>query len=228
MVEGQEAHHGQVAPAVVVAVEEGELLLPVGGILRGVEVDGDVTGPTPEPLPVALNHDIRQGFSHPEKFSSTDRVLETRDSRLRSQSFPIDGVPSHQHLVDGILRQTRRIVPIGVATGDREDALREQFLDLMADPAGVAPVPQAPRQTLRQSQSQIDGFEQHRSSVGAAVVLVKPRDQGLPEKLGKQQTLCRAIVGQTGASFVRERSLSKPFLARWSSRSVHFFTNSPG
>src|SRR5439155_23598350 len=76
--------------------------------------------------------------------------------------------------------------------------------------------------------SQIDGFEQHRSSVGAAVVLVKPRDQGLPEKLGKQQTLCRAIVGQTGASFVRERSLSKPFLARWSSRSVHFFTNSPG
>src|SRR5712692_9332954 len=33
VIEGQEAHHGQVTPAVVVAIEEGQLLLSVGGIL---------------------------------------------------------------------------------------------------------------------------------------------------------------------------------------------------
>jgi len=40
-VEGHRGHERQVAPRGVVAIEEGELLLPVGRIVGRIEVDGD-------------------------------------------------------------------------------------------------------------------------------------------------------------------------------------------
>src|SRR3989475_9747165 len=44
VVEGHRGHDGQIAPRVVVAVEEGELLLAVGGIVGGIEVERDPGG----------------------------------------------------------------------------------------------------------------------------------------------------------------------------------------
>src|SRR5881628_2023656 len=58
--ERHRGHHRQIAPRVVVAVEEAELLLPMGGIVGGIEVDRDTAGPTPEAPPMVRDDRLGQ------------------------------------------------------------------------------------------------------------------------------------------------------------------------
>ena len=118
----------------------------MGRVLRRVEVDGDVPSPTP----------------------SADAVLEARECRLQGQWISTHRIPTHKHLVYGILRQTCRVVAVGIAAGNGEDPLRHQLFKLVGDPAGIAPIPQALRKPLRQPQPQIDRLQQQRAAVRAA------------------------------------------------------------
>src|ERR1700733_461184 len=65
VVEANEAHHRQVAPAVVVSVEEGQLLCAMSWIVGRIQVDGDATGVPAQALRMALDHPGRQGLPHP-------------------------------------------------------------------------------------------------------------------------------------------------------------------
>ena len=46
LIKGQKTNHWQVTVATVVAIEKGELLLAVRGVVGGIQVDGDATGAT--------------------------------------------------------------------------------------------------------------------------------------------------------------------------------------
>ena len=59
VVEADETHHRQVAPAVVVSVEEGQLLRTMGGIVGRIKIDGDAAGVSVQPLGMALDHASR-------------------------------------------------------------------------------------------------------------------------------------------------------------------------
>ena len=62
------------------AVEEGELLLAVGGIRGRVQIDGDAPGAPVQPLPVLGDHQLGQAVAQPHQvprataFSNRDRV----------------------------------------------------------------------------------------------------------------------------------------------------------
>ena len=70
----------QVAPGIVVPIEEAELLLPVGGIVGRIQVDGDAAGAAPEPRVMVLDHQVgqarpaRYSAGRPTAFSKRDRV----------------------------------------------------------------------------------------------------------------------------------------------------------
>ena len=133
MVEGDEARHRQIAPAVVVAVEEGELLSPVGGIIRRIQIDRDVLAAPPQPPAMPLDHALGQRLAHPIQIRPARGVLKARERRLRGEHRPGQGIPIEQELVDRIRAQTRRIVPIGVTAGDPEKPLAQQITHRVLD-----------------------------------------------------------------------------------------------
>src|SRR5207249_2865428 len=64
VVELQRADDRQVAPRVVMAVEEAQLLVPMSGIVGGVEVNGDSARFALEPLGVMADHRVAQLERH--------------------------------------------------------------------------------------------------------------------------------------------------------------------
>jgi hypothetical protein len=50
-----------------------------------IQVDGDATGVSAQPLRMALDPAGRQGLSHTVEFLRSDRVLKARQRRLRGQ-----------------------------------------------------------------------------------------------------------------------------------------------
>ena len=64
VIEGHEGQQREIAPAVVMPVEEGELLRAVGRVIGGVEVDRDPPGAPMEPLPMAVDHGRGEFAAH--------------------------------------------------------------------------------------------------------------------------------------------------------------------
>jgi hypothetical protein len=204
------------------------LLGAVGRILGGIEIDGDVTSSAPQPFAVTLDHHLRERLSHPEKLASTDAVLEAREGRLRGQGLAVDRIPSHQHLVHGILGEARSIVAVRIATRDAENSLRQQFFDLVPDLAPVASVPQVLSEALCESESKIGGFEQHGTAIGAAMDLIEAHHDMLPKQIWKQQTLCRGIFGQAKASSLIRSLRGSSFVPRGGFSTSSNLMNYPG
>jgi len=174
-------------------------------------------------LAMPLDHHVGQSLAQAVKILATERVLESREGWLGRQSLALDGVASHQHLVNGILRQPCGIVAVGVAEGDGHDPLGQQLDHLVTDPARFPLIVDNRGQRIRQSEPGVRCPQQEPSSVGAATVVITLDDDGLANKLGEQQTLCRVIVGQAGTPFGLEKLIEQAFLARRGSCSVHFW-----
>jgi hypothetical protein len=68
--------------------------------------------------------------------------------------------------MNGIAGQAGAVVGIWVATGDREDALRQPLAQAMIDLPGLPFVPQAGGQLIQQSIATIGGLRQQSSTVG--------------------------------------------------------------
>ena len=132
-VERHRGHRRQIAPRVVVAVEEGELLLPVGGIVGGIEVDRDAAGPALEAPPMVRDDRVGQDVPHREQLPPPHGVLEPRQRGLRGQGRSRDRIAVDQQFVDRVVGQPSGVVAVGVAAGDPKDALPEQLERLMLD-----------------------------------------------------------------------------------------------
>ena len=168
-VEGERAHEGQVAPRIVVAVEEAQLLLPVRGIVRGVEIDRDAADPRrPQPRLVMGDDDIGQRLREPVHIPRRDRVLEAGERGLRGQCGPRDGVAPHEKLVDRVGLELGRIVRIRVAAGEAKAALPDEGGQIVFDLPRLAPFGDAGRQSGGQREFVVDRFEQDGAAVGAS------------------------------------------------------------
>ena len=167
VVERQGAHERQVAPGIVVPVEEGQLLLPVGGIVGGIEVDRD---PPHRPAPrrrwwLAMTVSAR---ASPKAYNSPRRTaFSNRDSvGCEPRAAPVRGIAIHQQLVDRIVGQPRSVVAVGVATGDAEHALAHQLQELMPHLARLPGIAQGVGQSRRQTERGVDRLEED----GAAII----------------------------------------------------------
>ncbi len=105
VVEGQGGDEGQIARGVVMPVEDGQLLLPMGGIDGGVEVDGDALDPPLEPALMLGDDGVGQRLPHRDHLPQADRVLEAREGGLRPRRHAGEGTPLEQAFVDEVLPQ---------------------------------------------------------------------------------------------------------------------------
>ena len=118
----------QIAPVIVEAIEEGQLLRAVGLVLGDIEIDRD----QPDAAAAAAmprNHRVGERVAHGEQHPRGGRVLEARDRRLRRQAAAVDRIAPQQQFVDRIVGEPVGIIAVGMAARDREDPLREQIAD---------------------------------------------------------------------------------------------------
>ena len=78
VVEADETHHRQVAPVVVVSVEEGQLLCPMSWIVGRIQIDGHQAGTVVQPLGMTLDHAARQRLAQTIELPGSDRVFKAR------------------------------------------------------------------------------------------------------------------------------------------------------
>ncbi len=171
-------------------------------IIGRVEVDGDAMGTATQPLGMAMDHAGGQRLTYAIELLGADGVLKARQRGLRSQIAARDRIAVEQHLVNGIGRQTGRVVGVRITAGNREHALRQQLAHAMIDLARLPCVAQTSSQSFNQSVAAIGRLQQHGSAIGTALPLIELDYGGLGKNLGEQQTRCRAIVNHAEASLV--------------------------
>ncbi len=171
-------------------------------IVGRVQIDGDTTDAPAQPLGMALDHAGGQRLTYAIEILQTNGVLKARQRRLRSQIAACYRIAVEQHLVNGIGRQTGRVVGVRITAGNGEHTLRQQLAQAMIDLARLPCVAQTSSQTLDQSVAAIGGLQQHGSAIGTALPLIELDYGGLGKNLGEQQTRCCAIVNHAEASLV--------------------------
>ena len=119
----QRRHQRPIAPRVVVPIEERQLLLPMRGVVRGIEIDRDALGAAFEPVTVLRDDRRRQHPSHPIQGSWAHCILKPGERGLRGQGIPSHRVAPHRQLVQGIVGQSSRVVAVLIPTRQAEDAL---------------------------------------------------------------------------------------------------------
>jgi hypothetical protein len=87
---------------IVVTIKKRQLLLAVGGIVGGIQIDRDPPRPTMQPLAMPLDHRIGQCFRDAKQCLAIHTVFKTRERRLRSQVFSPVRIPTHQQFVHRI------------------------------------------------------------------------------------------------------------------------------
>ena len=146
VIEGHERQQRQVAPRVVVPIEERELLRAMRRVIGGIEVDRDAPRAAVQPALMPVDDPVRERVAHLIQLGPTHGVLEARDRRLRGQRGAVDRIAVEQQLLDRIVRQPVAVVGIRVAARDAEDALRHELVHGVGDAARGAAVSQARRQ----------------------------------------------------------------------------------
>ena len=145
VVERQRGHQRQVAPCVVMPVEERQLLLPMRRVVRGIEIDREALGVALEPVAVLRDDRRRQHPPHPIQGPWAPRMFKPGERGLRGQGIPGYRIAPHRQLVQGIVDQPGRIVAVLISTRQALDALAQQVADRVPDFVGISGVRQARR-----------------------------------------------------------------------------------
>ncbi len=80
------------------AVEERELLLAMGGVVRRIEIDRDAPGAAAKAGAVLPDHEVCQRVPQPGQRQRAKRILEARQRRLRRKAGPASGSRSSRSL----------------------------------------------------------------------------------------------------------------------------------
>ena len=151
-----------------------------------------------------------------------------RQRRLRGQRRPVHRIAIEQQLVRRVVHQPRRVVAVGIATGDRKYPLTNQIVHAVRNLARLPLVAKAGGNALRQAQALIACFEQDRAAIGTALRLIEARNQRLIEQLGKQYRLFCAIVFHAKASSLVDSFVSQRRFVPVCEAFVIQFMNNPG
>jgi hypothetical protein len=131
---------------------------------------------------------------------------------LRSQVFALDRIATHHQLVDRIGTQPGRIVGIRIPASDGHHTLRDQFDQRVLYFAGLPLVLQSLGESGSEVQSLIDGAQQNRPAVRAALLLIKLRDDRTRRDSREENTLCYRMLVQAKASCLVKNCGDNSFL----------------
>lgn len=211
VVKGQERDHRQVAPGVVVAVEERELLGTVGRVVGRIQIDGDPATLPAQSEAVMIDDRVQQGQPEPDEISAAEPVLKPGDRRLGSDVVTGNRIAVQEELVDGITGQPGGIVAIRVTAGQTVDPLAEEFAQGMGNLAGLAVVGQHGGETIDQPDLPVRSLQEKRTTVRTGVGLVKEGVDWLGKNGLEKDTLCRGRLHGQKASVRLKDVSTTPF-----------------
>jgi hypothetical protein len=200
---GIERHRGdqrQIAPRVVVAVEEGQLLLPVGRVVGRIEIDRDEPHALAQALAVVGEHRVGQHGAQLIEVGAGHGVLEPRQRRLRAQGRPVERIAVEQQFVNRVVDQPCGIVAVGVAAGQPEDALPQQIPQRVRHLAGLPAVADGAGQAPGQPEPIVDRLQQQGAPVETGVRLVEPGDDRLRNPVDLEHALRYTDCGHRASS----------------------------
>jgi len=158
----------QITELVVVGVEEGQLLMPVGRVFSIVDVEED----SGRRRPVGVDERVDQGFSDPVEIGPGDGVLQPGERRLAGQGLVFGKLVAGQ-LHGRIGAQRVGVVGVLVAAGDLEDSLAEHLPDGMAGIAGMTAVADDLGDPANKAKVAFDFPEEKNAGVGGDLTAVK-------------------------------------------------------
>ena len=138
----------QEAAAVVVGMEQRQLLLAVHPVLGVVDVEHDPARHLLEAVAEQLDH----GRHHALERGRPGQVLQPAHRRLRAQIGAALGQPADRQLERRIGAQRVAVVGVGVAGGDQQRAKADHLGQPVAHPLGRPRVLDAARQPLGQAE----------------------------------------------------------------------------
>ena len=108
---------------------------------------------------------------------------------MRGERVARDRVPPEQQLVNGVVSEAVPIVAIGMATRNAEDPLAQQIRQRMPDLAGLPVVDQTLGEPVDQSVLSLCRLQQDGAAIGARMLLIERRDEGLVEEIREENSL---------------------------------------
>ena len=197
---------------VVVSVEEGQLLLPVGRVIRRIDVQHHHLGRLREGVHVVL---LEQP-EHSTHAQAVHRVLHAREGWLRGQG----GVPLGQsvagHPQSRIVAQRVGVVAVLVTQGNLVDALAQLLQTRVLDAVGVARIRDAGGHPAQQLQPLVHLPQQQGPTVAGGLRCIKREVDGKNgvKREGGCGTLCHAGVGSSGGLSLRQTQAKSGIYAR--------------
>jgi hypothetical protein len=215
---------------IVEAIEERELLRPVGLVFGDIEIDGDQAhAAAASPMPG--NHGVGERVAHGEQHPRGRRVLEARDRRLRRQATAVNWIACQQQFVDRILGEAVAIIAVGMPARDREDPLSDQIPDAVRHARRIPRIGDRRREGRHQAKVPIRRFEQDRATVRTGVRLIEGGAHGPIGQVRKQHTLCYRRLVQRNRLRVGKSSCGNGFVPCGGvcvSTGSHALVNYPG
>jgi hypothetical protein len=145
---------------VVSAVEKAELLLAVGGVVGGIEVEQNLTA-LAHLVAAEMDELLDQGVIEVHQVAGARRVLPAAEGGLRAQrvaEFLIGDDLQH-----GIVAQAVGIVGVFVAGDDLVDALSQQFERVMTDALVLPRIAEPRGQIAGQMMALVEGAQRQQT-----------------------------------------------------------------
>ena len=170
------------AAAVVVGVEQRQLLAAVNPVLGVVDVEHDAARHLLEAVAEHLDHRRH----HPLERGRAGQVLQPADGRLRAQIGAALGQPPDRHLEGRIGAQRIAVVAVGIARRDQQGAVSDHLGQRMPHPFRRTRVLDAIGQPLGDPEPLLDRRQQQYPGVrGQQAAVESVKCTGLPATGGK-------------------------------------------
>lgn len=207
----------QIAPAIVIAVEEPALLVAVQGIVGRVEVENDLRRRLAvrveeqldeQPLdrrpvmadPVVARRPARRRMFHP-----VERALAGKGRTVRPTRLELAGEDRHRRVVP----QPIMVDQVLIAQHQAKDPLADQCHDLMLDPGRRAPIAEAAGEPLNQPNRLVSGTEQQRSGIRGHCAAVEGSHDPATLHRSKAERRRATICRHRGTPLHQVKSLSQ-------------------
>ena len=170
-----EDEHGFEAESVVIAVEEGELLGAMGGVLGVVEVQDDMVRRSL----VGGDEEVNRSISQAAQIFGGDGVLQTGKRGLTGQVL-FGRKPVAGGFERGVQPEGVGVVGVFISAGNLEDTLQKQVTEGMGDIAGMPGIVNGANQMVCQSDT-LGNFPQFKhSGIGSDLLTGEVHDHFFP------------------------------------------------
>jgi hypothetical protein len=157
------------AAAVVVRIEQRELLPAVHPVLGVVDVEQDTPGDRLEAVAEQPDHRRHHAFER----GRAGQVFQSADGRLRAQSLAALGQPPDRHLEGRVGFERVAVVAVGIARRNQQGAIADHLGEPVQHPVRVAPVFDAGRQPIGDLEPLLDRRQQQNTGVRSEPPAIK-------------------------------------------------------